>query len=239
MLNWYSIFFNNKDSLRDLNLNIEQRPNFPVPERDIRIIDIDGRNGSLTRDLGTYKDIPVPISFNLVDRNDIHQTVRNVKRWLIGNIDNRELIQSDDPDYFYKVKQVKVDKEIERMLWVAGKFTATFLCAPFQYSRKGQNTISLRKPGEIYNEGTFQSEPLITIYGMGNITIVINGSLINLKNIDEYMIIDSVSKDAYKDSINMNNSMIGAFPILQEGVNSITWSGNVDSVEIVPNWCYL
>lgn len=203
------------------------------------MIEVEGRSGSLTRDLGIYKDIEVPISFNLIDRSNIHEAVRNIKRWLIGNIENRELILSDDPNYFYIVKLVKIDKEIERLLWVAGKFTATFLCAPFQYSREGQNTILLYEPSEIYNEGTFKSEPIITVYGNGNVTLVINNTSINLSNINGYMTIDSVIKDAYKDTLNMNNNMRGEFPLLQEGLNGIDWTGNVSKIEIIPNWCYL
>ncbi|EPY6431070.1 hypothetical protein ACWO41_001832 [Clostridium sporogenes] len=43
----------------------------------------------------------------------------------------------------------------------------------------------------IHNEGTFQNEPVITVYSSGD-RIKIDDDEVTIKNIDEYVIIDSV-----------------------------------------------
>ena len=37
----------------------------------------------------------------------------------------------------------------------------------------------------------------------------------------------------------LNNKMYSDFPILEEGENNISWSGNVTQIEIIPRWVVL
>lgn len=52
---------------------------------------------------------------------------------------------------------------------------------------------------------------------------------------DEYVTIDSVLKDCYKDEVLKNDDMIGGFPVLNIGDNIISFSGNVSKVEVKVN----
>jgi len=45
-----------------------------------------------------------------------------------------------------------------------------------------------------------------------------------------------VLKEAYKGNTLMNDHMSGDFPVLKPGLNAISWSGNVTSVIVKPNW---
>ena len=47
------------------------------------------------------------------------------------------------------------------------------------------STIILTEPTDILNTGTFESEPIITVYGQGNITLTFNNSNIILNNIEK------------------------------------------------------
>ena len=46
--------------------------------------------------------------------------------------------------------------------------------------------------------------------------------------------IDSVEENAYKDGVYKNNNMIGNFPILEPGVNAISWSGSLTMIVVEP-----
>lgn len=77
------------------------------------------------------------------------------------------------------------------------------------------------------------------IYGTGAIDLTINGSMIHLTNVVDYVTVDSVLVDAYKDTAPKNNDMIGDFPVLELGESLFSWSGTVTKVEITPNFRYL
>lgn len=237
----YSIIYNNLNSYVNLNLSVVSRPSIPTPERNINLIEVQGRNGTLTEDLCTYKDIEIPISFNIIDRSNINDSGRNIKSWLIGNIVDKKLILSDDTDYYYKVKKVVIDKEIERRLKVFGRFTVTFTCEPFLYL-VNNNVITLNPSGNIINPCTHYSEPVIKVYSTGDVELAVNSNIIYLTNIVDYVTIDSTIKDCYKNNLSYNYNMIGDFPVLQIGSNDIGvlgGTGTVTKIEVTQNWRFL
>ncbi|RXI57409.1 distal tail protein Dit [Clostridium tetani] len=232
----FSIQFNNYNSYKDLGLIVEHRPNTPITEKDVRHIYIQGRNGSLTEDLGTYRDIEISISFGFKakDKNNFGYKCRMIKMWLL-NVENNKLSFSDD-EVFYKVKNIKFDEEgIERGLRTLGKFTVTFVCDPFSYLDSELITIT-KNNFIIYNEGTFESQPYMKIFATGDIILNINDEVIKLENIIDYIELDSEIMECYKEHQNCNNKIIGEFPILKVGENKISWTGNVSKIEITPRW---
>lgn len=227
----FSIIFNYLNSYEDLGLLIEHRPNIPVPQKNIKLHDIDGRNGSLVEDYGTYKDIEISISFSFKEKNDIYERIEYIKKWLLIINDNK-LFLSDKEDFFYKVKYIKCN-DIIRSLKILGRFTTTFVCEPFLFSNSKNEFTS--QPVILNNYG-IESNPTIYIYGNGNITLNINDVYITLKDIKDYIIIDSTSNDAYNNFEFLNNKMYGNFPTLKEGQNIISWTGNVTKIQIEPHW---
>lgn len=232
----FSIFFNNLNSSRDLGLAIEHRPNIPIAEKDIRHIYVPNRNGTLTEDLRTYRDIEIPITFGFKakDRDNFGYKCRMIKMWLL-NIQDNKLSFSDD-EVFYKVKNIKFDEGgIERGLRTLGKFKVTFVCDPFSYL-EDEIIIITKNNSTVCSYGTFLSEPVIKVYGSGDITLNINDRFIKFTAIENYIELDSEIQECYKDTLNCNNKMIGEFPILKTGKNNISWTGNVSKIEINPRW---
>lgn len=88
---------------------------------------------------------------------------------------------------------------------------------------------------EFLNEGTFESEPVIKVYGSGDIKLKINNENIIIKKVDGYVTIDCVLRDAYKDYVLKNGDMIGEFPVFKVGENDIEFSGNVSRMEVRVN----
>jgi len=235
----FSLYFNKLNSYHDLGLKIIKRPNFFIAQKNINIYEVEGRNGSLIEDLETYKDIEITVSFNFIDRTNINQKIREIKSWLIGKIKDKQLMFSDDSDVFYKVKYMKIDN-IERTLKYLGKFNVVFVCDPFTYSKAGENTVIItNNNSQIYNHGTYYSEPQLKIYGTGDITLSINNENIILKSIQDYIMIDTEMQEAYREGQSLNNKMHGEFLTLQVGENTISWLGNVTKLEIIPRWRFL
>lgn len=234
----FYINFNNSSNT-DFNLKVEHRPNVPTPQRDIRFTPIDGRySGSLTEDMGTYGDIEISIDFSGVYQDNFFDTLRQIKKWLIGNINDNSLSFSDDDGYFYKVKKVSIDKDIERKLKVLGRFSAVFVCEPYLYEAGHVLSYTTSTQKTIYNDG-YVSEPIIKVYGTGNITITLNNKNIYLTNIVDYIILDSIAQIATKGTVRMDNNVLGDYPLFLAGNNTISWTGAVSKIEITPNWRYL
>ena len=71
----------------------------------------------------------------------------------------------------------------------------------------------------------------MTIYGSGPVTLFINGlEVCRILNVDEFITLDSDEFEAYKGNVLQNRNMIGEFPKLKPGENTITFTGNVTKV---------
>ena len=83
------------------------------------------------------------------------------------------------------------------------------------------------------------AEPLLTVYGSGDITLMVGTTIVELEDISSSIVIDCALKEAYLGNALMNDHMAGDFPVLKPGANAVSWSGTVTRVVIQPNWRYL
>jgi phage-related protein len=65
------------------------------------------------------------------------------------------------------------------------------------------------------------------------VDLEVNSQMLHL-DIDGHITLDSELMESYKD--NALETFTGEFPILIEGLNSITWTGTVTEVEVIPRW---
>ena len=94
---------------------------------------------------------------------------------------------------------------------------------------------------DIENNGTHYSEPIIKIYGTGDLTLTLNGEVWNLTNIDGYITIDTQRKVVYKDNTLQLNKISRAdgrivFPCFNTGVNRISTTGTKLEVKKNERW---
>lgn len=217
------------NGIKSDDLIINKLPNIIKAAKDITKIEVQGRDGSLTQDNGSYKSIVKSVECTMKDLEQIDF----ICSWLTGS---GEVIFSNEPTKVYKATIIN-QIEFERVVATFHSFIVQFECQPHKYDIDNQ-LITLLSSGSIYNAGT-TSKPVIKIYGTGAIDLNINGNIINLSNVDEYVTIDSDLIDCYKDTELKNNYMNGDFPELVNGTNNISWIGTVTKVEIIPNWRYL
>lgn len=87
---------------------------------------------------------------------------------------------------------------------------------------------------KVFNRGNTFSRPTLTIYGSGNVALLINGVQVftlNLSNGD-YITLNASEMNAYKGNALMNRMVSGDFNNLKlkTGTNLISWVGNVTQV---------
>ncbi|MDP4174142.1 MAG: phage tail protein [Bacteroidota bacterium] len=213
----------------DKNIMVTKLPSLERPDANIEKIAIPGRNGHLTYDDGTYQGTIKPCECALYDGS-----IDDVSAWLTGSGD---VIFSNAPDKVYKATIIN-KIPFSKIIPTFHNFIIQFDCQPHKYAIDNP-TIALASPGTIFNPGTANSKPVVKVFGTGSIDLNINDNIIYLTNIVEYVTIDSELMDAYKDTQLMNNEMIGEFPELIPGSNSVNFSGNVSKIEITPNWRWL
>lgn len=229
----YDLEFNGTTA-SSLGVKVSYRPDMPSPEKNIEEIAIPGRDGALIEWDGTYADIDIEVDMNfIISPDDWGYMFRQVKRWLskTGN-----LRFSDDPEYFYKVKNITINTT-ERTVREAGEFTAVFRCDPYIYAKAGINEMNLSEAA--YNPGAI-AKPVYKIKGEGLCRLTVNGKTFSI-NVGQNATIDTDLMLAYRqDGKTMNADVTGDYANLwlQEGENTLSASAN-STVTVIPNWRYI
>ncbi|MGL4253159.1 MAG: hypothetical protein ACRCR2_03750 [Fusobacteriaceae bacterium] len=237
----HSFDFNGCNSLHDLGIIILESGHLSSPESNIVEEQIPGRRGSLLRDEGEYSNFTLKLVCALDSFDeDINAKCRRIKRCLKGPRDYSRLVLSEDTDNYLEavcIGKLDISEVVEQL----GEFEIYFNCKPYRKLTEGENIITLTTPTILSND--FEaSEPLIHLYGSGDITLKIADQEVILKGITNDIIIDSEELDAFridnvtKKMVNENGKMYSEFPYLRPGDNNISWTGNVTKLEITPRW---
>ena len=221
---------------KDMGVLISAMPDMVKPQRRESEIVIPGRNGNLTVDDGAYESYTLTIECSTRGTEKLSQ----IAAWLDGGGD---LILSTEPDKIYKAR-IGNAIAISDVIYLYNSFLVQFKVFPFKYSvnaiRSHADDLILTAPTSIKNKGTVYAEPTITVYGTGDITLIINGVDYGLTGVDGSITIDSEMMEVYKGATNANNKFSTMdFPRFEVGSNTISWTGNVTKVEIEPKWRWL
>lgn len=229
-MGWFH--FKGKDS-RDFGILISAAPEKVRAERRVEQVTIPGRSGELTMDEGTYA--PYVLSVECSTRGS--ENLDEILAWLDGA---GELILCTEPDKVFRAS-IYNKISVADMIYLYNSFLLQFRVQPFKYSvNAAGDALELTAPTTIRNSGTVYSEPLITVYGSGDITLNINGNPYPLRNVDGNITIDSEMMEVFKGSTNQNSKYGGAeFPRFEVGQNEIRWTGNVSKIKIQPRWRWL
>lgn len=226
-----NIVFNNLNSSKDLGLAITDMANIPVANETIEMV-----NGYIIR-TGEYLPIELPITFRSKNLKNIIDHQEEILDWLY-NVKDNKLILSFMPNRYYIVKNVVVDN-ISRDFDKYNTISVIFTLEPFKYDIYDK-TMILTKSEKIYYMGNAKGKPKLKIYGSGNIELTINSETIQIKNIDEYVELDSKFLLCLnKNQQSKSRDMSGGFPILTKGINNISWTGNVTKIELLKRTAYL
>ena len=212
-------------------IHVLEQPPVTIPSERVTFTDVPGRSGSLTQMEGddVYDDMVLTATCLIDDPSRIPE----IAAWLRGS---GTVTFANRQGGFYHarvVNQIPFEKILRGN--PHRSFAINFRCKPFWYLSDVE-PITLTTSGTfITNPGSMASEPLITVYGSGEITLMVGMTITELEIADK-ITLDTPLMEAYNSSTSMNSCMSGDFPQLLPGKNAVSWSGNVSRVEIQPNW---
>lgn len=196
---------------------------------------IPGRNGALIFDTGSYKNRSGSASCFCL-QEDVEGAISSAGRFLMSKKWYRRLETSDDPNHYWMAR-VENSPQIEMRLRVLAPFEIEFDCKPQRFVKSGENAVVFTESGSISNQYGQTALPLITLYGNGTGTLTIGSCVVDVKNMDGVLYLDSDTQNAYNDNGNQNmNINAPVFPTFPDGETQIAFSGGIERVEIVPRW---
>ena len=219
------------DDINGAKIKVISLPSIAKSKEKISNIAVDGRDGDLTEITG-YDAETKTIKGDYFGKN-----IDFLYSWLDGE---GELILSNQMDRFYEVRILSV--ELEEYLKNRYEITIKYKQQPFGYLLLGKEAIEITKTTAIYNPGNHPSKPYIKVYGSGDITLNLNNTNVVLKDVSNFIEIDSKRGNCYVTDSNgvitdTNDKMYSPFPVLEKGTTNISWTGNVSKIEIIPRWC--
>ncbi len=207
---------------------------FGAPEKDVESIEIPGRNGNLTISRNRFKNITV--SYPAFIREKFYENTKSARAWLLGSDGYCRLEDTYHPDYFRMAQFIGPLDFETRFLNYSGETTLSFDCKPQRWKKDGERATRYTQPVKLYNDG-FPALPLIKVFGSSSGRLYVGSYTVEIQSLDEYVILDSDLQNAYKGTLNKNNTISAPeFPVLQPGENTVSWDGGITSVEVSPRW---
>lgn len=243
----------NGESLLEKGLALKNYPKYNIAQRDLSFNSVVARSGDVIVDNKRYKNVETTYPINsipyLVTAETSYGIVRELTDWLMPTNGDYKILRDDyNPGYFCEAFCTEIG-EISNPLAKYIDTTITFNRKPFWYSDLGQKTITLAKVGvnfEINNPEKYTAEPLIRVYGTGNITLTINDVNYNvtIPSSYGYIDLDSELQTASVKAVNFNKNIdFDYMPTLIPGENYIKatpYQGSTEAIfekiEIIPRW---
>ena len=197
---------------------------------------VPGRSGELVSYDGGYQNVSFQAEC-FVTGERIGAALSRVAQWLLGSRGYRRLEFPWEDGY--RLGYVTQGPETEARAKILRTFELEFSCKPQVFLYQGEREITAVNGGKIYNDW-MPSLPKITVEGSGAGSLTVGDITVTLKDIDEYITLDSDIQDAFRGTANKNSTVTAPeFPVLQTGENIISWSGGVTGVTILPRWWHL
>ena len=226
--------FNSKKS-SDLGLVVQGATINKTPARPYDLQKIPGRAGLLIIDSSIDDLENVEITYT-VGCKDIAANRDAIADWLFGSAAYAKLADSSDASS-YRMAICTSGQDWDEQIRNFGTAKLVFSCKPFRFLTSGDAKTTLTAAGKITNPTAYSALPYIKIYGSGNITLSIGGQSFPFLNIGSYIECDSSLQAVFTGTNNKaDKANFDDFPTLKPGVNSISWTGTVTKVEIVPHW---
>lgn len=222
---------------RNIGVVVEDMFDVHRPKRNVRTIQVPGRDGRLTQDDGTYDTYTISGKVNCFGA-----PLSDVYAWLSGSGD---LILGDEPTRSIRASATAQVKNTRfRCDGCYDSLQVSFECQPFRYhieQTEGDDVIITSSPDTVTNPGTHKSAPRFIIEGTGDVVLTIGTQIVEIEGLEGGIIIDSEMGDCLNltETAYLNGHvtiMDDDFPTLQPGANIISWTGTVTKITITPRW---
>lgn len=228
------LLFNGKDS-RDFKVYISGQGTFGAPARDYDVRQVPGRSGDLV--MGGDRLQNAEVTYQAFIYKDFRENLQALRSYLLSCIGYCRLEDTYHPDEYRMAlyRGGMAPDVLPRNQ--AGQFEITFEVQPQRWLKSGEQAVILTKTGVIYNPTVFESQPLLRVYGAGQVGI--GSQTITITAADVYTDIDCRIMEAYKGTVWKNDKIElsgNDFPTLARGANNITLGSGITRVEITPRW---
>ena len=237
--------FNNVKS-SDLGVFIQSKNIYSAPKYDVALTSIPGRNGDLISPNGRFSNGTISYTCFVTAKTirELSDKITLVKNWLYSEPDKyHELIDTYDSK-FKRMAVFNSKLDIEEEINKIGTFTVTFSCKPQRYLLTGLVGETHTESFTLINPYPLNAKPYLKITGTGDITFTIQSTSKNktwtMTAIGPYIECDSELMNFYRGTDLKNDKVSGdGFPELSPGSNTVSWTGNITKVEIIPRWVTL
>lgn len=214
-----SFVFNDITS-ESLSIIVKEMPLVPRAERNIESINVIGRNGNFHIDNKNYLSKDYTIDCIAKDKSKID----DICKTFVGT---HKLKLSKYPNKYWNAT-IKNQIDFDIYLNYLNEFPLQFELDPIGYSEK-ETIENLNSSGSITVGGNVEIYPIITIIGIGTVTI--NGY--PLQVLESGITINCDLMQCYNGEIAKNDKVIlDEFPNLSVGSNDITLGEGISNVKI-------
>lgn len=223
---------------RDFGVYISGQGTFSAPARAYEMQEIPGRNGAL---IGYDAHLQnTELTYQAFVYSNFRESIRGFRNFLLSRVGYRRLVDTYHPDEYRMAVYTGPFEPDVLSDNKAGRFDLTFSCKPQRYLMAGENPITITSSGTIYNPTLFDAQPLMRVYGYGDIYIGSQYVYVSVsETIYPYVDIDFAVGEAFYGSLNLNEFIAVSdndFPVIHPGSTTITLDGNIPKVEIIPRW---
>ena len=215
----------------DLGIRVTELPPITLPAERVSFVDVPGRAGSLAvaEDEDVYEDLLLTATCVVQNMERLDEVAAYLKGSGRVSFANRE------GGFYY----ARIVNQIPFETILRGnphrRFAVNFRCKPFFYLDDSP-TYTLTKMTFLTNPGAVRAEPVITVYGSGDITLMVGMTIVELTGVNGSITLDTPRMEAYSGNVSANMKVSGEYPMLGAGATAISWSGNVSRVTVQPNW---
>lgn len=214
---------------------------FASAQRDIEVIDVPGRSGSILQDNKRYKAVTQPIKLEIQPHgsNTIEQQIQDVQSLFRHDFMGYDDFEwAVDPGYIYQARLL--DAKYTRVSDIRATADMSFEFAPVKLSKDTAYTsVNVIKGGTVTNDGTVFAYPKWTLKGTGNITLTVGTSNYKFVNITNGIVIDSALmtvKDLTETDSKFQNVSTYPLPSIPTGNVTIDWDNTNFTVSMIPRF---
>lgn len=222
-------------STKDFNIWISGEGIFDAPERNLEFVAVPGRNGSLTVDKGSFKNIK--LEYPAFIPQEFKRNMESFRAKIRALTGYHKLEDTYTPDYYRMAALVDDFKPVPSQLYVAGEFRIVFNCKPQRFLKTGDEWQTVTSGTALLNPTPYTAKPLLRVWGTG--TFYVGSVPVQITSTTDYTDIDCELQDAYRGLTNRNGYvklLNGVFPTLPAGSTGITFSNTITRFDVMPKW---
>ena len=209
------------------DLRVTALPPIQIAQKRVKLIAIPGRSGYLTQWDGSYEECIKPTGFFY--RGPFPEKIAQFL------LEGRTVTFSNEPDKVYDYR-IDITTDLIKTISTWHQFDVQFICNPVK-REKDPSIITTESPVSLISTCNHKAYPTITITGSGNVSLMVGTNEIELTDISPSIVIDGDLMKCYKGGELTNDKMTGDFPVINPGETvSVSWTGSITNIEILPNW---